>query len=223
VTSSFDPGTVAWGADGLVPAVIQDALDGRVLMVASMDREALDATLATGEVHFHSRSRGRLWKKGESSGNVLRLRSIAADCDSDALLVTADPVGPTCHRNERSCFDPDGTADVRGQGFTWLEDLWSTIAERATTRPEGSYTAKLLAGGVDAVGRKVTEEATEVLLAAKNAETAAAAGSAEGETRWRGELAGEAGDLLYHLLVLLAERGLPPGAVIDVLRARHTR
>ncbi len=223
MTSEFRAETVAWGADGLVPAVLQDGLDGRVLMVAYMDREALVATLESGEVHFHSRSRGRLWKKGETSGNVLRLRSITVDCDADALLVTADPVGPTCHRGTRSCFDADGTAEARGQGFTWLEELWSTIAERNATRPAGSYTAKLLAGGVDAVGRKVTEEATEVLLAAKNAETAVAAGAASDAAHWAGELAGEAGDLLYHLLVLLAERGLPAAAVIDVLRTRHAR
>src|SRR5205085_8910743 len=132
--------------------------------------------------------------------------------------VTADPVGPTCHRGERSCFDADGTADVRGQGFAWLEALWSTIAERAATRPAGSYTAKLLSGGVDAAGRKVTEEATEVLLAAKNAESAPA-GS---EAARRSDLAGESADLLYHLLVLLAERELPPREVVEVLRLRHS-
>src|SRR3954453_2044544 len=141
MTVEFDVATVAWPDDGLIPAVVQDHLDGRVLMVAYMDREALEATLATGEVHFHSRSRGRLWKKGETSGNVLRLRSIAADCDGDALLVTAEPVGPTCHRGERSCFDPDGMSAERGQGFGWLELLWRTVAERAATRPEDSYTA----------------------------------------------------------------------------------
>jgi phosphoribosyl-ATP pyrophosphohydrolase/phosphoribosyl-AMP cyclohydrolase len=216
--TDLDPSAVQWGEDGLVPAVVQDALDGRVLMVAYMDREALDATLGTREVHFHSRSRGRLWKKGESSGNVLRLRSIAADCDGDALLVTADPVGPTCHRGERSCFDADGSAEARGEGFAWLEGLWSTIRERAVTRPEGSYTARLLNGGVDAVGRKVTEEATEVLLAAKNLEAAAEGPKAPER---RADLAAESADLLYHLLVLLAERGLPPTAVIEVLRMRH--
>jgi phosphoribosyl-ATP pyrophosphohydrolase/phosphoribosyl-AMP cyclohydrolase len=216
--SSVDPGAVAWGADGLVPGVVQDALDGRVLMVAYLDREALDATLATGEVHFHSRSRDRLWKKGETSGNVLRLRSIALDCDGDALLITADPGGPTCHRGTRSCFDDEGVIDARGQGFAWLEQLWSTIVERAETRPDGSYTAKLLSGGVDAVGRKVSEEATEVLLAAKNAEAAGAGALADER---RADLAGEAADLVYHLLVLLAERGVAPTEVVDVLRMRH--
>ncbi len=138
-------------------------------MLAWMDEAALDATLATGEVHFHSRTRQALWRKGETSGNVLRLRSLAVDCDADAILVTAEPAGPTCHRGTRSCFDPDGApAEATTQGFGWLEELWATIASRATERPEGSYTASLLAGGVDAAGRKVTEEATEVLLAAKN-------------------------------------------------------
>ena len=212
--TAVDPDAIAWGVDGLISAVVQDWRDGRVLMVAYMDREALAATTRTGEVHFHSRSRGRLWKKGESSGNVLRLREIALDCDSDALLVTVDPVGPTCHRGERSCFDADGTADTRGEGLGWLDDLWTTISERAATRPEGSYTATLLNRGIDAVGRKVTEEATEVLIAAKN--DAAAPGSTT-----RPDLAGEVADLLYHTLVLLAERNLPPADVVDVLRSRH--
>ena len=207
---------VAFGPDGLVPVVVQDVHDGVVLMVAYMDAEALAATIATDEVHFHARSRDRLWRKGETSGHVLRLVSLAADCDGDALLATVDPVGPTCHRNTRSCFDPEGSAAARStQGFAWLETLWSTIAGRAADRPTGSYTTSLLDGGVDAVGRKVTEEATEVLIAAKND---AAAGSSE---TTQDALAGEVADLLYHALVLLAERRLPPSAVIDALRARH--
>jgi phosphoribosyl-ATP pyrophosphohydrolase/phosphoribosyl-AMP cyclohydrolase len=218
VSVSLDPGTIRFGPDGLVPAVVQDAADGRVLMVAYMDREALDATLASGEVHFHSRSRGRLWRKGEESGNVLRLTGIAADCDSDALLVTAEPTGPTCHRLTRSCFDEEGApADSTAQGFQWLETLWSTIASRAAERPEGSYTANLLAGGVDAAGRKVTEEATELLLAAKDDATAA------DRSGTRPRVAEEAADLLYHSLVLLAERGIAPSEVVAVLRERHTR
>jgi phosphoribosyl-ATP pyrophosphohydrolase/phosphoribosyl-AMP cyclohydrolase len=211
---------VSFGPDGLVPAVVQDAADGRVLMLAYMDAEALAATVATGEVHFHSRSRDRLWHKGETSGNVLRLIGLAADCDQDALLVTVEPTGPTCHRDTRSCFDEDGAPSERtGQGFAWLETLWATIDSRATERPEGSYTARLLAGGADAVGRKVTEEATEVLIAAKD--DAAAEGSRADRAGTSGALAGEVGDLLYHALVLLAERGLPPSAVLDVLRWRH--
>ncbi len=218
--ASFDPASVRFGPDGLVPALVQDEADGRVLMLAWMDAEALAATLATGEVHFHSRSRGRLWRKGETSGNVLRLAGLALDCDGDALLVTARPAGPTCHRGTRSCFDAAGAPAVGqgvGQGFAWLEELWSTIEERARQRPAGSYTARLLDAGVDAIARKVTEEAVEVLMAARDD-----AGAAAGErAATRTALAGEAADLLYHTLVLLAERDLPPALVIEVLRARH--
>ena len=222
MTSPVAP-EIAFGADGLVPVVVQDVADGRVLMVAWMDAEALAATLETNEVHFHSRSRGRLWRKGETSGNVLRLVGLASDCDGDALLVMAEPAGPTCHRGTRSCFDTDDSGGTRAarqdQGFAWLETLWVTIQARATERPVGSYTARLLAGGVDAVARKVTEEATEVLIAAKDDDAAEAAGS--DRTAGQAALAGEAADLVYHALVLLAERGSPPSAVITALRDRH--
>jgi phosphoribosyl-ATP pyrophosphohydrolase/phosphoribosyl-AMP cyclohydrolase len=222
LAAGLDPDAVGWGADGLVAGVVQDVGDGRVLMVGWLDAEALVATLSTGDVHFHSRSRGRLWRKGETSGNVLRLRSLAIDCDGDALLLGVEPDGPTCHRGTRSCFDADGTAGEAGadsEGFAWLESLWSTIRLRAAERPTGSYTVTLIDGGVDLAGRKVAEEATEVLLAAKNDEAAEAAGS--DRTGTQALLAGEAGDLLYHALVLLAERDLEPRAVIDVLRSRH--
>jgi phosphoribosyl-ATP pyrophosphohydrolase/phosphoribosyl-AMP cyclohydrolase len=210
---------VRFGADGLAPAIVQDEADGRVLMLGWMDAEALATTVGSGEVHFHSRSRDRLWRKGETSGHVLTLRSIATDCDDDALLVTVDPVGPTCHRETRSCFDPDGSpAERTMQDLAWLETLWSTIASRAAERPEGSYTARLLDGGTDAVARKVAEEATEVVLAAKD-DAAASSGDARATTRRA--LAGETADLLYHALVLLAERGLQPHEVVEVLRARH--
>ena len=231
------PEAVRYDGTGLVPVVVQDAADGRILMVAYADAEAVAATLSTGEVHFHSRSRDTLWRKGETSGNVLRLRDLAADCDGDALLATVSPAGPTCHRGERSCFDADdaaaaGTAvagpgpaigdnPVTGQGFAWLETLWAAIAERAATRPEGSYTARLLAGGVDAPARKVAEEATEVVMAAKDDAVAEASGTDRAVTR--DALAGEAADLLYHALVLLAERDLPPSAVIARLRDRRAR
>lgn len=221
--AALDPSEVRFAAaDGLVPAVVQDASDGRVLMVAYMDLEALAATLRSGEVHFHSRSRGTLWRKGETSGNVLRLRGLALDCDGDALLVTAEPAGPTCHRGTRSCFDPidaEPPDPASAEGFAWLETLWTTIVERAASRPTGSYTSKLVEGGVDAVGRKVTEEATEVLLAAKDDATAEVAGADRTATRLA--LAGEAADLVFHSLVLLAERGLAPSALLDVLRERH--
>ena len=228
-----DSGAVQWGPDGLVPVVVQDAADGRVLMLAHANVEALVATLATGEVHFFSRSRGRLWRKGETSGNVLRLCGLALDCDGDAILVTVEPAGPACHRGTRSCFDPDdappdgpppaapaspGTASP-DQGFDWLETLWATIADRAASRPPGSYTVRLLSAGVDGPARKVVEEATEVLMAAKDDAVAEAAGL--DRTASRAALAGEAADLLYHALVLLAERGLSPAAVIDRLRQRR--
>lgn len=212
---------VRYDEAGLAPAIVQDVADGRVLMLAWMDAEALDATLATGEVHFHSRSRDQLWRKGETSGNVLRLVDMAVDCDSDALLVSVEPMGPTCHRGTRSCFDPDGAPAERStQGFAWLDTLWATIESRAAEKPEGSYTARLLEGGVDAAARKVTEEATEVLIAAKDDASAEAIGADRSSTG--DALAGEAADLLYHVLVLLAERGLNPGSVIDKLRVRHS-
>jgi phosphoribosyl-ATP pyrophosphohydrolase/phosphoribosyl-AMP cyclohydrolase len=184
-------------------------------MLGYMDPEALERTVATGEVHFHSRSCGRLWRKGETSGNALQLVSLAVDCDRDALLVTATPVGQTCHRGTRSCFDGgDAGSAAPDQGFSWLEELWSTIASRAVERPSGSYTSTLLAGGVDAVGRKVVEEATEVLLAAKDDVAGSTAAT-------RAAIAAETADLLYHALVLLAERGVSPTTVIGALRARH--
>jgi phosphoribosyl-ATP pyrophosphohydrolase/phosphoribosyl-AMP cyclohydrolase len=217
---------VRFGPDGLVPAVIQDVRDSRVLMVGYMDAEAVAATATTDEVHFHSRSRDRLWRKGETSGHVLRLVEWAVDCDGDALLVTVEPVGPTCHRETRSCFDPDGApAESSTQGFAWLEALWSTIVSRLAERPGGSYTTALVDGGVDAVARKVTEEATEVLIAAKDDANAQASAttSVAGADRavTQGALAGETADLFYHALVLLAERDLAPQAVIDTLRTRY--
>jgi phosphoribosyl-ATP pyrophosphohydrolase/phosphoribosyl-AMP cyclohydrolase len=220
VSASFDTSAVRFDAGGLVPVVAQDARDGRVLMVAYMDAEAVAATIETGEVHFHSRSRDRLWHKGETSGNVLRVIDMAIDCDGDALLVTVEPAGPTCHRGTRSCFDPDGApSEATPQGFAALEPLWSLIASRAAERPAGSYTTSLLDGGVDATGRKVTEEATEVLLAARDDAEAERVGA--DRTRTHHALAGETADLLYHALVLLAERGLEPRAALDVLDSRR--
>ena len=218
---TLDPAAVSYGPDGLVAAVVQDADDGRVLMVAWQDAEAIEATRASGEVHFHSRSRDALWKKGETSSNTLAVVSMELDCDADAVLITARPAGPTCHTEARSCFDlepgSDTTDDAAAQDFAWLERLWATIDERARTRPEGSYTTSLLEAGVDATARKVAEEATEVVMAAKDDDFAQRSGA----ERPTDELAGELADLLYHSLVLCAERGLPPSVVIDMLKARH--
>jgi phosphoribosyl-ATP pyrophosphohydrolase/phosphoribosyl-AMP cyclohydrolase len=219
VTTSPPSLQPTYGPDGLIPVVVQDEADGRILMLAYADVEAMAATQATGELHFHSRSRDRLWRKGETSGNTLAVRALALDCDGDALLAIVEPAGPTCHRGTRSCFDLDAEPSAAAQGFTWLETLWSTIADRVATRPEGSYTASLVDGGVDATARKVTEEATEVLLAAKD--DAIAQGAGRDRSKTRAALAGEAADLLYHALVLLAERGLPPSEVIAALRFRH--
>lgn len=211
---------VAFPASGLVPAIVQDRTDGRILMLAWVDAEALAATIQTGDAHFHSRSRDRLWHKGETSGNTLRVIDLAVDCDGDALLLTVDPAGPTCHRGTRSCFDADAGPSARPtQGFAWLETLWATIAERAGARPTGSYTTSLLDGGVDVASRKVTEEATEVLIAAKDDATAQATGT--DRTATGDALAEEAADLLFHTLVLLAERGTSPSDVIATLRRRH--
>ena len=218
---------IDWPESGLVAGIVQDEADGRVLMVGWLDREALEATIATGLVHFHSRSRDRLWRKGETSGNELRLVRLATDCDSDAVLLTVEPRGPTCHTGARSCFDAGevvagGGTERTGhavsgspprEGFEWLETLWSTIRSRAAERPDGSYTVRLLDGGVDAVARKVVEEATEVALAAKD--HAAGVGTAPDA------LSGELADLLYHTLVLCAERGTNPARAIEVLRRRH--
>jgi phosphoribosyl-ATP pyrophosphohydrolase/phosphoribosyl-AMP cyclohydrolase len=216
-----DPTLVRYGPDGLVTAVVQGVGDGRVLMVGWMDAEALGATIASGEVHFHSRSRDRLWRKGETSGDVLRLVRLELDCDGDAILVTADPAGPTCHTGTRSCFDgPDErTLGPKSAGFGWLDVLWTTIEERARDRPTGSYTAMLLADGVDGTSRKVAEETTEAILAAKD--DAAAETSGVDRTATRSALAGEIADLVYHMLVLAAERGLPATEIVTVLRERH--
>ena len=221
MSASFDPGAVRFGADGLVPVVAQDARDGRVLMVAYMDAEAVAATIETGEVHFHSRSRDRLWRKGETSGNVLRVVDLAIDCDGDALLVSVDPAGPTCHRGTRSCFDPDGApSEPTTQGFAVARDAVGDHRRAIRRRAPKAHTPPgCSTGGVDAVARKVTEEATEVLLAARDDAEAERVGA--DRDRSREALAGETADLLYHALVLLAERGLEPRDVLDVLAARR--
>ena len=175
----------------LTPAIVQDAETGRVLMLAWMDEDALRLTRETGEAHFFSRSRERLWRKGETSGNTLAVEELRDDCDGDAILLRVRPAGPTCHTGAVSCFAP------------WL---WRRVAERAQERPEGSYVVSLLDAGAAAAARKVGEEGLEVALA----------GAGESDERLVSELA----DLWFHTYVLLAARGLDPSAVEDELRAR---
>jgi phosphoribosyl-ATP pyrophosphohydrolase/phosphoribosyl-AMP cyclohydrolase len=175
----------------LKPAIVQDSASGRVLMLAWMDGEAEQRTRETNEAWFWSRSRGRLWRKGESSGNTLAVDEMHDDCDGDAILLRVTPAGPTCHTGAASCFAP------------WL---WRTISERARERPTGSYTTQLLADGVGACARKVGEEAVEVSVAALS----------ESDER----VVEEAADLVYHLYVLLASRGLDLAQVEDELRRR---
>ncbi len=194
---------LAWGKmDGLLPAVVQDRRSGRVLMLGYMDREALDATLQSGFATFFSRSKQRLWCKGETSGNVLKVHAVTTDCDGDALLVLANPQGPTCHEGTRSCF---GDAWLGGPG--WLAELSAVVAERAASGDESSYTRRLLEGGPERIAQKLGEEGVELALAAVTRDSA---GCAE-----------EAADLLYHLAVLLEARGLSWDEVVDVLRRRH--
>lgn len=200
---SVDMDALDWGkGDGLLPAVVQDAGTRQVLMLGYMNREALAKTLACGEVTFFSRSKGRLWTKGESSGHVLKLQSISADCDADTLLVLATPVGPTCHLGTTSCF---GGEHAPGIGF--LAELERIVSLRAGASPEESYTARLAMAGIKRVAQKVGEEGVETALAA-------VAGD-------KTELASEAADLLYHLLVLLNLSDLRLQEVLDVLRGRH--
>jgi phosphoribosyl-ATP pyrophosphohydrolase/phosphoribosyl-AMP cyclohydrolase len=189
--------------DELTAGIIQDHLTGQVLMLGFLDEEALRLTRETGLVHFHSRSRNQLWKKGETSGNTLSVVSISQDCDGDALLIRVVPAGPTCHTGSVSCF---GEAEA----FGTLSRLSATISSRRVERPEGSYTVSLLDGGVEAAGRKVVEEAVEVLLASID--------HANGGRPER--VAEESADLLYHLLVLLAERGIEIESVLKVLDQR---
>ena len=186
-------------AGGLVPAVVQDARTLRVLMLGYMDRAALDATLGSRRVTFFSRSKGRLWTKGESSGHYLDLVSVDLDCDGDTLLVLANPNGPTCHLQRPSCF-PSAPASV-------LAELSALVETRASERPEGSYTTKLFDAGVRRIAQKVGEEGVETALAAVAEDDDA--------------LLGEAADMVFHLLVLLRARGLGLEDVEARLRERQ--
>jgi phosphoribosyl-ATP pyrophosphohydrolase/phosphoribosyl-AMP cyclohydrolase len=187
---------------GLLPAVVQDADSGEVRMLGYMNRQALEATIADGLVTFFSRSRNKLWRKGESSGNSLALVDIASDCDSDALLIIARPNGPTCHAGTTSCF-----GDRMAQGTGFIADLERRLVERAKTDPTQSYTARLLNQGVKRVAQKVGEEGVETALAGVAGDS--------------GEVTREAADLVYHLTLLLQARDLGWRDVIGELRGRH--
>lgn len=187
---------------GLLPAIVQHHLTGEVLMLGYMNAEALAATRRSGKVTFYSRSRQRLWMKGETSGHTLHCRSVCVDCDGDTLLVSAEPQGPTCHRGTSSCFGDDARPPL---GF--LAELDALVAQRAVERPAGSYTTRLFDGGIRRIAQKVGEEGVETALAGVAQDDAA--------------LLGEAADLVYHLTVLLRARGLSLGAVAEVLAGRH--
>lgn len=192
--------------DGLLPAVVQDAADGTVLMLGYMNPEALAATLASKRVTFWSRSKQRLWTKGETSGHYLDLRAIAVDCDGDTLLVLAHPRGPACHTGSRTCWGEDAPRTATAP-LAFLNTLEQVIRERIATRPEGSYTAKLLAEGTRRIAQKVGEEGLELALAAVAQSDA--------------EVIGEAADLLYHALLLLQVKNLSLANVVAELESRH--
>ncbi|GIV98741.1 bifunctional phosphoribosyl-AMP cyclohydrolase/phosphoribosyl-ATP diphosphatase HisIE [Roseiflexus sp.] len=197
-------------AAGLIPVVVQHARSGEVLMLGYMNEEALQQTLVSGMVTFWSRSRQTLWRKGETSGNVLRLVEIRQDCDGDALLVFVEPAGPTCHTGRVSCFHRtlDGDpVETRMPDSVILTDLANIVAQRASAPKEDSYTTKMLMGGVDRIGKKIGEEAAEVIIAAKNGAPA--------------EIAWEVADLVYHLVVLLQNQGMTLEDVWTELRRRY--
>ena len=209
---------IEFDQQGLVPCVVQDFASGEVLMLAYMSAQSLEMTLESGDLHFYSRSREELWKKGETSGAFMHLRQLRYDCDGDSLVALVDPAGPACHTGQRSCFYREvlGSASPRkdappapGEPFPVTHEALSalerTIRRRAVQRPEGSYTVKLL-DDRPLIGEKVEEEAEEVIRAARE------------ETDER--VAEEAADLLYHLSVLLASRGVSHARVMEVLNAR---
>jgi phosphoribosyl-ATP pyrophosphohydrolase/phosphoribosyl-AMP cyclohydrolase len=197
-----DTASLAWGKmGGLIPAAVQDRSTGELLMLGYMDEAALRETLRGGFATFFSRSKGRLWQKGETSGNRLRVASVHEDCDGDALLVRVSAEGPTCHLGTQSCFGGSG------EGPGWLAELSRIVAARAAAKGASSYTAQLLEAGPERIAQKIGEEGVEVALAAV---TRDAAGCAE-----------EIADLLYHVAVLMEARGFGWSEVVDVLRSRH--
>lgn len=202
---------VAWDVNGLAPAIVQDAGSGEVRMLGYVSRESLSLTIETGYVHFFSRSRQRIWKKGETSGNVLEVVEVRTDCDNDTLLIRAVPHGPTCHTGAENCFyqEPLFSNGVIQSGTSILEQVAAIVADRQREMPVGSYTTYLFEQGIDKIGKKIGEESAEVIIAAKN-------GDPE-------PLAGEAADLLYHLLVLLRALDVNLSDVWRVLEERHVQ
>ena len=201
-------GTLAWNKGaGLLPAIVQHARTGQVLMLAFMNQQALRLTLSTGHVVFFSRSREQLWTKGETSGHYLNVVDVSVDCDADSILVLADPLGPTCHNGTESCFASAASADA--QSLSFLRVLETTIARRMAEKPEGSYTARLVAEGPGRIAQKIGEEGVETALAAV--------------TRDDAGLLSECADLVYHLVVLLKSRDLALDDLVAELRSRHDR
>ena len=206
ISNARDATALDWGkAAGLLPAIVQDAFDGRVLMLAWMNPDALARSLDCGLVTFWSRSRQQLWTKGDTSGNRLRLVAVHADCDSDCLLVLAQPEGPACHRGTDTCFDAQAPV---APGLALLAGLERLIAQRDAERPEDSYTTRLLEAGIKRIAQKVGEEGVELALASV--------------TETREKVVSEAADLLYHLLVLLQSREASLAEVVSELERRHT-
>ena len=190
--------------DGLIPAIIQDAHTKNVLMLGFMNKEALDKTIETNKVTFYSRTKQRLWTKGESSGNFLNVVSIQEDCDHDTLLIKAEPVGPVCHTGAATCFE-----DNNAYGIQFLSFLQDFIDVRHKEMPKGSYTTSLFEDGINRIAQKVGEEALETVIEATNGTN--------------GRLVYEASDMLYHLIVLLSEKGLRIEDLTQALYDRHNK
>lgn len=190
--------------DGLIPAVIQDAETGKVLMLGYMNREAYDKTVAEHIVTFFSRSKQRLWTKGETSGNFLHVREVLVDCDGDTLLIKATPDGPTCHTGADTCFDEVNRG--KGQFLSYLQGI---IHDRKVNPSDTSYTTTLFSRGVNKIAQKVGEEAVELVIEAKD----------DNDDLFRGEAA----DLLFHVLVLLEQKNIDLDDIIAVLQSRHTK
>lgn len=203
----FDIKNLKYNADGLIPAIITDAADGAVLMLGYMNEESLGITLEKKKVCFFSRSRQKLWLKGETSGNFLNVVSIKTDCDADTLLITAKPDGPTCHTGARSCFFEDIYEDEDAEEAFCLDDLMKLIEGRKTNPKEGSYTTYLFEKGIDKILKKVGEECTEVIIAGKGGD--------------RAEAIFEIADLTYHIMVMMTEMGISIDEVRAELASRH--